>query len=118
MISLKPMGFELASGRSFSRDFPSDASTAFIINEAAVKDIGWTNESAIGKSFGSSEINDWEQGQWVDRNGTVIGVLKDFHFESLKGGNCANSIFLLLLIWPGTMWSGLVRKAPIRAFSS
>ena len=71
---------ELASRRSFSRDFPSDATAAFVINEAAVKEIGWINESAIGKTFGSSEIKDWDAGQWVDRDGKVIGVLKDFYF--------------------------------------
>ncbi|MCB0551778.1 MAG: hypothetical protein KDD19_29705, partial [Phaeodactylibacter sp.] len=64
---IESMGFQMAAGRSFSRDFPADASTAFILNEAAVREIGWTNESAIGKGFGSSEIADWDSGQWQDR---------------------------------------------------
>ena len=81
---VETMGFQIVAGRSFSRDFPADAQTAFILNEAAVKDIGWTNESAIGKTFGSSEIKEWQSGQWENRDGQVIGVLKDFHFESLK----------------------------------
>ena len=105
---IETMGFELASGRSFSRDFPSDANTAFIINEAAVKDIGWTNESAIGKSFGSSEIKDWEQGQWIDRDGTVIGVLKDFHFESLK----EEIVPTVYFIAPYMAWNYVVRISP------
>ncbi|MEE9372281.1 MAG: ABC transporter permease [Saprospiraceae bacterium] len=81
---IETMGFEMAAGRSFSRDFPSDEKGAFILNEAAVKDIGWTNETAIGKTFGSSEIADWDAGQWENRDGQVIGVIKDFHFETLK----------------------------------
>ena len=55
---------ELVEGRSFSRNFPTDTTEAYILNEAAVKAIGW--ESAVGKSF---------------RNGKVIGVVKDFHFQ-------------------------------------
>jgi len=77
------MGFELAAGRSFSRDHATDANSAFILNEEAVKRIGWTNETAVGKAFGSSEIKDWDKGQWERRDGQVIGVLKDFYFESL-----------------------------------
>jgi putative ABC transport system permease protein len=104
---IETMGFELASGRSFSRDFPSDATAAFLINEAAVKEIGWTNESAIGKTFGSSEIKDWEAGQWVDRDGKIIGVLKDFHFESLK----QEIIPTVYFIAPYMAWNYVVRIA-------
>lgn len=81
---IETMGFKMITGRSFSRAFPSDSKGAFILNEAAVKDLGWTNENAIGKTFGSSEITDWDVGQWVERDGQVIGVIKDFHFETLK----------------------------------
>lgn len=105
---IETMGFEMAAGRSFSRDFPADATTAFILNEAAVREIGWTNESAIGKTFGSSEITDWESGQWVDRDGKVIGVLKDFHFESLK----EEIIPTVYFIAPYMAWNYVVRIAP------
>jgi len=60
---------ELVTGRNFSKQFPSDIEQAYILNESAVKEIGW--ESPLGKQF---EIN---------KKGTVIGVIKDFHFESL-----------------------------------
>jgi putative ABC transport system permease protein len=64
----------MAAGRSFSPDFPTDSS-AFILNEAAVRDLGWlTPASAIGKKF------EWGLG----KKGTVIGVVKDFHFNSLQ----------------------------------
>jgi putative ABC transport system permease protein len=64
---------KMASGRAFSKDFPTDSS-AFILNEAAVKEIGWTPQNAVGKGF------EWGLG----KKGKVIGVVKDFHFRSLQ----------------------------------
>ncbi|MCH8128087.1 ABC transporter permease [candidate division KSB1 bacterium] len=105
---IESMGFELASGRSFSRDFTTDASSAFILNEAAVKSIGWTNETAIGKSFGSSEIRDWDSGQWEQKDGYVIGVLKDFYFESLR----QEIIPTVYFISPYMAWNYVIRIQP------
>ncbi len=102
---IETMGFEMAAGRSFSREFPADAQTGFILNEAAVKEIGWTNEDAIDKTFGSSEIKDWNAGQWLQRDGKVIGVLKDFHFESLK----QEIIPTVYFIAPYMAWNYVVR---------
>jgi putative ABC transport system permease protein len=65
-------GMEMASGRNFSREFPTDLKEAFILNEEAVRKIGWTPENALGRSF-----------QYGSRTGSIIGVVKDFHFESL-----------------------------------
>jgi putative ABC transport system permease protein len=65
-------GIDIAAGRNFSRDFVSD-STAFVLNETAVRAIGWrSNQEAIGKHFSYGGVK-----------GKVIGVLKDFHFESM-----------------------------------
>jgi len=105
---IETMGFEMAAGRSFSRDFPADATTAFILNEAAVKEIGWTNETAIGKGFGSSEIADWDSGQWQNRDGTVIGVLKDFYFESMK----EKIVPTVYFIAPYMAWNYAIRIKP------
>ncbi len=64
---------ELAAGRNFSRQMGTDPDQAFILNETAVKQIGWESpERAIGEGFGYGR-----------RQGQVIGVVKDFHFESL-----------------------------------
>jgi len=63
-------GFGLVAGRGFSRDFPGDATAAYVLNEAAVQAIGW--DDPIGKTFMMS-----------DGEAPVIGVVKDFHFESL-----------------------------------
>jgi len=71
---LEVLKMELAEGRFFSRDFPSD-STACVINEAAVKELGWTdplNEKLT--SFNGPEPVDLK----------VLGVVKDFNFESFK----------------------------------
>jgi len=66
-------GIQLAAGRKFSKAIPTDDSLAFIINEAAAKAIGWTNlEENIDKEF-----------HYADVNGKLIGIVKDFHFESL-----------------------------------
>jgi len=72
------MGIRLKYGRSFRRDMASDMEQAFIINEAAEKELGWTN-NAIGK-----RIQAWLQADGTyDMHGKVIGVVKDFHFDSL-----------------------------------
>ncbi len=62
------LGLELTEGRNFSEEFPTDKQ-ACILSETAVKTIGW--ENPIGKRFGY-----WKEG-------TVIGVMKDFHHLSL-----------------------------------
>lgn len=71
---VKTLGFEMVDGRFFSRDFPSD-SGAVVINEAAAREMGWTNpleEKII--NFNNEEQTEMR----------VIGVAKDFNFESLK----------------------------------
>ena len=67
---------ELIEGRKFDPiAFPTDTSKAFIINQTAVARLGW--DDPIGKSF-----------EWVDRvrnrKGTVVGVVKDFHYSPLR----------------------------------
>ncbi|MEO9965872.1 MAG: ABC transporter permease [Reichenbachiella sp.] len=65
------MGMEIVKGRNYSRDIKSDSATAIIMNEAAVKAIGW--EDPIGKKI--------SQGP---NERTVIGVVKDFHFANMR----------------------------------
>ncbi|HVO75019.1 MAG TPA: FtsX-like permease family protein, partial [Ignavibacteriaceae bacterium] len=66
------MGMHMQEGRNFSKEFPSDTIGAVIINEAAVKSLGWKNP--LGKKFNVSSPNPL----------TVIGVVKDFHFASMR----------------------------------
>jgi hypothetical protein len=67
---IETLGLELVAGRSFSRAHGTD-STAFIINEAMARKMGW--REPLGKII----IN---PGAF---KGPVIGVVKDFHYESL-----------------------------------
>ncbi|MDH5466919.1 MAG: ABC transporter permease [Candidatus Aminicenantes bacterium] len=66
----KTFGIEMAEGRFFSQKFPSDRKDSMIVNEAAVKAMNM--ESPIGKKF-----------HFWDYDGTIIGVIRDFHFRSL-----------------------------------
>ena len=59
---------ELLAGRNFSPDYVTDSTESYILNESAVKALGWTPEAAIGKGF---------------REGQVIGVTRDFHFQPM-----------------------------------
>jgi len=67
---METMGLEMAEGRFFSREFSTDEK-AMIINEAAAKLIGW--EDPIGKTISFDS----------DSTFTVVGVVKDYHYESL-----------------------------------
>ncbi len=63
-------GIPVIRGRNFSEHLASDSTQAFILNETAVKILGWSNP--LGK-----KIEAW------GREGFVIGVVKDFHFSTL-----------------------------------
>ena len=70
---LQNFGVELAEGRFFDPERASDSTEAFILNEAAVEAIGWDSPAeAIEKRF-----------EYGNRKGQIVGVVKDFHFESL-----------------------------------
>lgn len=63
----------IVAGRNFSRDYSMDTSN-FILNESAIKAIGWKSpQDAVGRDFA-----------YGGRKGHVIGVMEDFHFESLR----------------------------------
>ena len=64
------LNIRFASGRSFSEDFPGDASGAFVLNEEAVKQTGM--ESPIGKKFAT----------W-NKSGIIVGIIKNTNFKSL-----------------------------------
>ena len=78
------MKFTLSAGRAFDINRPSDVNTT-IINETSARQLGWTPEESIGKKilYLGDEVGPLE----------VIGVLKDFHFQSLHQ-NIAPILFL------------------------
>lgn len=61
---------DIIEGRNFSRDFPADSTASIIINESAAAQLRW--KDPVGK---------WMQ--LGDRKFTVVGLVRDFHFESL-----------------------------------
>lgn len=78
---IETLGVEFIEGRSFSRDHSTDTS-AIIFNEAAIKVMGM--KDPIGKV-----IKLWDQ-----YNLEIIGVVKDFHFQSLH--DVVNPLFFVL----------------------
>lgn len=65
---------KLLAGRNFRLDNPGDSTRAFLVNEAAIRNFGYTNpQDAIGKPF-----------NYANRQGEIIGVVKDFNFHSLQ----------------------------------
>jgi putative ABC transport system permease protein len=70
----KTLSIEMAEGRNFKRELSTDIDSAFILNETAARLFDW--DTAVGKEI-----------TWFDdddtRRGTIIGVAKDFHFQSL-----------------------------------
>jgi putative ABC transport system permease protein len=67
------LGMQLAKGRNFFPPSPAD-SISVIINEAAVRDLGFGNTDPIGKTIIRS-------GQ---RHYNIVGVVKDFNYTSAK----------------------------------
>lgn len=90
----KTFGFEMKEGRFFSRDFPTD-SQAIVINEAAVKSLGF--ENPIGKRI----LHPRSETELTPL--TVIGVVKNFHFKSLHT-DIEPAAFTIM---PGN-WEGVV----------
>jgi putative ABC transport system permease protein len=74
---LETFSMELAAGRNLSHDRPADKK-AIILNETLVKQLSWDNP--LGKTVTMTEVIGRK---FVDVPYTVIGVVRDFHFESL-----------------------------------
>lgn len=78
---LNTLGIRIKEGRNFSKDFGTDTAS-IILNETAVKQFGFKNP--IGE-------NVYELGNGSLKRYSVIGIVKDFHYESLRqeiGGVC------------------------------
>ncbi|MCP4726341.1 MAG: hypothetical protein GY863_14955, partial [bacterium] len=83
---IETMKITMLEGRSFTRDFPSDTTENFIVNEEVVKLMGV--ESAEGKSL-----------SFQGRSGTIVGVMKNFHYTSVRN----NIEPLVLMASPGLL---------------
>lgn len=68
---LSTIELNVIEGRGFDPDRPGDIGTAYLLNEAAVRELGWSDP--VGKTFMSG-----------DTMKEVIGVVEDYHTESMK----------------------------------
>lgn len=95
---LDVLGMDVVAGRSFSAHLGSDSTHGAILNEAAVRQLGWaTPEDAIGQELRFMRL------RW-----TVVGVVSDYHYQSLH-----RPIAPLLLQWrPSALRQLLVRLRP------
>ena len=89
---LATLGLEMAEGRFFSEEFGAD-STKIIFNEAAIRVMGL--DEPIGKTIRL----------WDEYDMQIIGVVKDFHFQSLH--DAVNPLFFRLS--PRNTWTGMIR---------
>ena len=70
---VKTLNIPILAGRDFSPEHPSDSTQAYLLNEAAIADLGWKNpQEAVGQEI-----------TYNDRKGKIIGVMQNIHFESL-----------------------------------
>lgn len=74
------IGFTLKEGRFFSRE--SNDSLHVLLNETAVKTIGLADP--VGRKLSNSDLFRGDTARQKTRMFTVIGVLKNFHFQSLR----------------------------------
>ena len=93
---IQTMGINLREGRDFSRDIATDTAEAFIVNQAVVERLGWTE--AVGRSFQFGS----------DRKGRIIGVVDDIKYGTLK--EAAGP--LVLHVWPYWFEFLMVKVAP------
>jgi putative ABC transport system permease protein len=90
-------GIPLAAGRNFSREYARDT-TSFLLNVAATQALGMRSpQEAIGKNF-----------KYGDLKGKVIGVIANFHFESLH-----QNILPIILVMPGPT-NGFYNKISVK----
>ncbi len=85
------LGIDITKGRGFSRNFPRDTATGIILNETAVQAFGWADP--VGKRL---QVGDIMEGQ-------VVGVAKDFHFNSLH-----EPMKPLVMFAPRTIMSNII----------
>jgi putative ABC transport system permease protein len=94
---LRTLNIPVAQGRNFAMEFPSDSS-AVLINEAAVRELGWSRLNPLGRSIVRSGQMEYK----------VVGVVSDFHYASLK------QKIAPLMMMLGKNYGGLIIKLKTR----
>ncbi len=112
---IKTLGIEIVEGRDFMRENAADSS-AVLLNEAAVQI--FKLDDPIGQEIGAYEGE--EEGEMLFGTYRVIGVIKDFHYESLRQRIDPMIIYLgrstsyLALRIKGENISGLINDLQVR----
>jgi len=123
---VKTLGFEIVEGRDFSKEFSTDPEAAFLLNEAAVRELEIKNP--VGHDF------EYLYNLKAPKKGKIIGVVKDFNYASLHNEVEPLMIhlyppylrYLLVKINPGSVketvtkigetWTAHVPDIPIDSF--
>ena len=87
---VQTLNLEMIAGRDFNRQFPSDSS-GIILNESTVKMLKVTPAEAIGMRITDDFRNVEKENM---KFSTIIGVVKNFHFETLRNSIDAMSLSL------------------------
>jgi len=101
---LKTLNLRLVAGRDFSKSISTDKDAAFIINETAVRELGFGDpQKAIGQRLL------WHTWDAKDpdsmKDGRVIGVVKDFNYKSLYD----KMEVAIIQIYPPAYWKVAVK---------
>jgi len=101
---IKTLGLQIIAGRDFSKAMSTDKDHAWIINETAVKQMGFgTPQKALGQDlywhpWGASNPDSLKTGK-------IIGVVKDFNYKSLYD----KVETTVIQIFPGAAWKVAVK---------
>jgi putative ABC transport system permease protein len=101
---INTLNVQVVAGRPFSKEFKTDTDHAFMINETAVRELGYnTPENALGQPL---QWNVWSNSNPDSlKEGKIIGVVKDFHFKSLYDKMDPT----VLQIFPNAYWKVAVK---------
>ncbi len=78
---IETMGMNMAKGRSFNEEKPTDQAGAFVINRAAAAHLGW--DHPLGKKIDWYDFGEDGTTFEVAKEGRVIGVVEDFNYAPL-----------------------------------
>jgi putative ABC transport system permease protein len=98
---IETLGLTIIEGRDFSREFGADSLSRFILNETAVRELN------LGDPINQEVLWNDDDGQV---RGEVIGVIGDYHFESLHKQIAP----LILMVKPSEYNYLMVRINPLR----
>jgi putative ABC transport system permease protein len=101
---IKTLGLQIVAGRDFSKAMQTDKDHAWIINETAVKQMGFgTPQNALGKDLNWHPWNATNSDSL--KTGKIIGVVKDFNYKSLYD----KVETTVLQIYPDAAWKVAIK---------